>query len=366
MKLHRRGLLMGAAGAAFAGFVLPERASALTGIAALDTPAIMVKTPANVLLVAITCTPGNRLVAVGEHGVVIYSDDDGLTWTQAAVPVNVTLTCVSFATPHIGWAAGHYGVILNTQDGGQSWQMQLDGVQANQLTMQAAQDPSVASNPSPGAPLAARRAQHFMDGGPDNPFLTMLVFSPQKLMVFGAYRLTMLSNDGGKTWADWSLHIYDKYSHNIYDAALIGSTIYLALEEGLMFSSTDGGNTFLPLTSPGDVTLFGILGAGDGSLIVFGVAGALYRSADGGKSWTQLAIATQDDITGGRVLASGALVLVVESGPVFVSHDNGATFTRVQNVPSEPYFDLQEAADGTVIAVGAAGVTTISKSLLAS
>jgi len=119
MNLHRRGLLSGAASLVIAGFSLPFRAiAALTGIPALDTPAIMVKAPTKVLLVAITRAPDNRLVAVGEHGVAIYSDDNGTSWTQASVPVNVTLTCVSFATAKIGWAAGHYGVVLNTQDGG--------------------------------------------------------------------------------------------------------------------------------------------------------------------------------------------------------------------------------------------------------
>lgn len=366
MNLHRRGLLNGVAGLLVMGVALPGKAAALTGIQALDTPAIAVKYPARALLVAITSTPANRLVAVGEHGVIIYSDDNGTSWTQGNVPVNVTLTCVSFATDKIGWAAGHYGVVLNTQDGGQTWALQLNGIQANQLTLQAAQDPSIATNPSPAAPMADRRAQHFVDGGPDNPFLTMLVLSPQKLIVFGAYRLTMLSNDGGKTWQDWSLHIYDKYSHNIYDAAVVGNTIYLTAEEGLMFSSNDGGNTFLPLNSPGNSTIFGILGAKDGSLIVYGVAAFAARSTDKGNTWTQLNVASQQDLTAGRQLESGSIVLVDEAGLLFESADNGVTFTQVQGVQPEPFFDVQQVSNGGLIAVGAAGVTQISKSLLTS
>ena len=38
---------------------------------------------------------GERVVAVGERGVVIYSDDAGESWTQADVPVRATLTAVS-------------------------------------------------------------------------------------------------------------------------------------------------------------------------------------------------------------------------------------------------------------------------------
>lgn len=363
--LRRRGLLAGTAGVTL-GFLAAPAAQAATGIAALDTPAIAVKHPASALLVAITLTPGNRLVAVGEHGVVIYSDNNGVSWAQASVPVNVTLTCVSFATADIGWVAGNFGVILNTQDGGKTWLEQLNGLQANQLTLQAALDPSLDLDPAPGAPLALRRANHFMAAGPDNPFLTMLIFSPQKLIVFGAYRMTMLSHDGGKTWADWSLHIYDKYSHDIYDAAVIGGICYLVCEEGLVFSSTDGGNIFIPLTSPGSFTMFGILGPRDGSLLVFGVAGFAARSTDKGNTWTALTIATQVDLTSGRVLGTGAIVLVDEAGLLFESIDNGITFTRVQGVQGAPFFDVHELDNGGLIAVGAAGVTQIAKSFLAS
>jgi photosystem II stability/assembly factor-like uncharacterized protein len=341
-------------------------ARARTGIAALDTASLMVKNPAGVFLVAITATPAKRLVAVGEHGVIIYSDDEGTSWMQASVPVNVTLTCIAFATDRIGWAAGHFGVILNTQDGGKSWQMQLDGIQTNLLTEQAAEAPSIASDPSPAAALAARRAQRFMEGGPDNPFLCLLTFSPQKVIVFGAYRMTMLTTDGGKTWTDWSLHIYDKYSHNIYDAAEIGGVYYLVMEEGLVFASTDGGDIFNPLTSPGDTTIFGILGANDGSIVVFGVAGFAARSTDQGKSWTTLGIASQQDLTTGCVLQNGTLILADEAGLVFQSTDSGATFTRVPGTPPVPLFDLWQAPNGNLIAVGAAGVTQIAKSLLAS
>ncbi len=328
---------------------------------ALTTPAIPVKNPAQVLLVAITRTPANRLVAAGEHGVVIYSDDDGLNWKQARVPVNLTLTCIRFATDKIGWAVGHAGVILKTEDAGESWVMQLNGNQVNKMMMGAAQAPNVQNSPSPAAPLALVRAQHFADGGPDIPFLTMIVFSPQKMLALGAYRIAAMTNDGGKTWQDWSLNIYYRLSRNIYDATEIDGDYYLAAEMGLVFCSTDGGNSFLQLSSPSGTSLFGILGAKDGTLIVFGVAGSAYSSKDQGKTWTPINISTQDDLTGGRVLSSGSIVVTSESGQIFESKDNGASFTALPNIQSQPFFDVQEASNGALIAVGAAGITDISK-----
>jgi photosystem II stability/assembly factor-like uncharacterized protein len=362
--LNRRLFLAVSAGAGM--LLAPGIArAAFTGIDALDTPSIPVRSPTTVLLIAIS-RAGNRLVAVGEHGVVIYSDDNGATWAQGQVPVNVTLTCVAFATPLIGWAAGHFGAILMTTDGGKTWAMQLNGIQANQLTEDAAQNPSVATNPSPAAPLAERRAAHFVDEGPDKPFLSLLVLSPQHVMVFGAYRMAMVTTDGGKTWADWSLHIYDKYSHNLYGAAIAGSDYYLVGEEGLVFRSTDAGNTFLPVTPTSSVTMFGILGAKDGSLIAFGVAGTCFRSTDGGMTWTAVALTSQGDVTSGRVLVSGTIVLITEGGALFKSTDDGATFIAVPGVASLPFFDLEEADAGSLIVVGGAGVTRLSENILNS
>src|SRR3974377_2305862 len=68
---------------------------------------------------------GKRLVAVGDHGIVLLSDDDGTRVRQAkAVAVGSTLTSVSFADEKYGWAVGQWGVIVATVDGGETWQLQ--------------------------------------------------------------------------------------------------------------------------------------------------------------------------------------------------------------------------------------------------
>ncbi|MEP6505589.1 MAG: glycosyl hydrolase, partial [Betaproteobacteria bacterium] len=39
---------------------------------------------------------GSRIVAAGERGLVLHSDDGGRAWTQAHVPVQVSLTALRF------------------------------------------------------------------------------------------------------------------------------------------------------------------------------------------------------------------------------------------------------------------------------
>ena len=65
---------------------------------------------------------GKRLVAVGERGHVLLSDDEGKTWRQAkAVPTRTTLTCVHATDANTLWAAGHGGMILRSADAGETW-----------------------------------------------------------------------------------------------------------------------------------------------------------------------------------------------------------------------------------------------------
>jgi len=336
-------------------WLMAQAARAATGILALDEPAPAVRVPAGVMIDAIT-RAGGRIVAAGEHGVVIYSDDSGTTWVQARVPVDATLTAIAFADPANGWATGNFGVILHTSDGGATWRLQLNGFQADQLTLQAAQRAAAAHSQSPGAPRAIARAQHLIAQDDPKPFLSIWVQNARRAIVFGAYRLAMVTNDGGRTWTDCSLSIADAVSHHIYAAAQVGADIYLAGEAGLVFRSQDAGASFPAAAPAGAVTLFGVLGTGGGGVLVYGVAGALFRSTDGGASWVPGNLPTGSDLTDAIVLASGAILLTAESGTLYISHDHGAGFTALPvRVPMAVYAALQ-APDGSLIVTGSGGV----------
>jgi len=335
------------------------RAPAATGVRGLDEAAITVKAPSKVELIAVT-RAGNRLVAVGEHGVIIYSDDAGVSWAQASVPVNLLLTAVDFANASVGWAVGQHGVILRTDDGGASWRLQFDGLAANRLTLATAQAATASHDPSPGTPLALRRANFFLSDGPNVPFLSVLAIDPDHAFAFGAYRMVMKTDDGGKTWQDWSLHVGDPLSHNLYAVSKLGADLCLAAEAGQVFCSADGGVGFPGVAAPASATLFGILPAGGDAMLVFGVAGGCYRSTDAGQSWTSVDVGTPINLTAGTVLASGAIVLAGEDGSLYLSTDHGASFQRAPANQPMAIYGLAQAGDGDLIAVGNLGVLRIS------
>jgi len=86
-------------------------------------PAMHLASPTRAGMLSAT-SAGKRIVAVGDHGTVLLSDDDGRTWRQAHdVPTRLMLTSVCFTDDMRGWAVGHWGVVLHTEDGGDSWKL---------------------------------------------------------------------------------------------------------------------------------------------------------------------------------------------------------------------------------------------------
>src|SRR5438034_11738498 len=93
-------LLLGCAACCRIG---PALAQAQEGVPALQRPAPMVPQSMHGAMLAVALA-GPRIVAVGERGVVLLSDDRGATWRQVAIPVSVTLTAVRFVNDKTGWA----------------------------------------------------------------------------------------------------------------------------------------------------------------------------------------------------------------------------------------------------------------------
>lgn len=77
------------------------------------------------------CFVGKLAWAVGERGVICFSEDAGSTWATRLTPFECSLNSVCFLTNTIGWVAGtrlvpgsnpqKLAVLLSTRDGGKSW-----------------------------------------------------------------------------------------------------------------------------------------------------------------------------------------------------------------------------------------------------
>lgn len=304
---------------------------------------------------------GKRLVAVGERGHIIYSDDNGASWKQAEVPVSVTLTKVKFVTSKNGWALGQSGTVLHTDDGGETWVKQLDGIEAAQLVLESAKRNLEVGK---GDPEKLKRelsnAQMLVDDGPDKPFLDMYFLNQNTGLIVGAYNLAFLTEDGGVTWQPWLDNVENPRALHLYSINKAGKNLYAAGEQGLFLRAPDGDLTFNAISTPYDGSYFGLLPLKSGELLIFGLRGNAFISDDQAATWKPINTGATLAITAAIELRDGTLVLTTQSGTVLVSDDKGQTFKQLPIQEPFSFADVTEAANGSLILVGMRGVEVVS------
>ncbi|MDX1633812.1 MAG: YCF48-related protein [Marinobacter sp.] len=339
----------------------------------LETPARDTQLATEYLLNDIA-QAGERMVAVGERGHIIYSDDDGKTWIQAEVPVSVTLTALHFATPTHGWAVGHSGAVLHSSDGGETWSLQLDGIRAFELAIEAKEErvaeleAEIEQAPEEQVgdlewalddllfTLENMRAD--LEIGPVNPFLAVWFENESHGFVVGAYGMIFRTTDGGESWRDWSGELANPTGFHLNAIDRVkGGGLVIAGEAGLIRVSTDNGETWEERESPYDGSFFGVMGTGDvNEILVFGLRGNILFSEDLGRSWDTVPTDSTATLNEGAVTPGGRIILVGNGGAVLESTDGGETFKSYFREDREGVMAVVPVVENRLILVGEQGV----------
>lgn len=329
------------------------QAQAATTPAALDRPALLSSKAAGRAMLTLAHA-GTRLVAAGERGIVLYSDDGGAQWKQVATPTSVTLVALRFADDKHGWAVGHMGVILRTEDGGLTWVKQLDGIRAANLVAQAAQ--------RSGDAQATARAEQLLADGPDKPFFDLHVESATTAFVVGAFNLAFRTDDGGASWVPWQDHIENPKALHLHSMRRVGKALLIVGEQGLMLRSMDDGEHFRALAPPHVGTWFGLLQTRAGQLIAYGLRGNAYISADAGGHWEKLQTGTVASISAATQLSDGRVVLASQAGELLVAQSDPAgaltVFKPMAGKAGLPVTDVVQATAGSLALASLRGVAT--------
>lgn len=321
----------------------------------LDRPALMSRRSSNAVMLTVT-RAASRLVAGGERGTILYSDDGGKSWVQAQVPVSVSITKLNFPSARLGWAVGHSGVILQSADAGATWTKQLDGRQAAQLVLSAVKQ-AVSGNEESQRQLA--EAERLVADGPDKPFFDVHFFDENNGLVVGAYGLVLATQDGGKSWASWHLRIPNSKGKHLYSISTAGTGIYIAGEQGALFHSGDRLARFEEVKTPYTGTFFGVMSGDAQHLTVFGLRGNAYWTDDG-KNWHKSETGGPNTLTAGLRLKDGSLALVDEAGRVLLSRDGGASFKPEPIAKPSPLTGIVQLDDGGLVLSGVRGLTSLA------
>ncbi len=264
---------------------------------------------------------GSRVVAVGDRGYIVLSDDEGKTWRRAKAPPAPLLTAIEMPDAKSGWAVGHDSVILATTDGGESW------------------------------------VQQFSAPSEQRPLLDVHFVSKDRGFAIGAYGAFYETSDGGKSWEPRKVIADDKHLNAM--VALADGRLVVLGEAGLILLSSDAGKTFTTIPSPYKGSLFGGVVAEDGTLVAFGLRGRIFRTTDGAKTWKAVDNASVATLMGGTRLPDGALVLAGAGGTVLVSRDNGQSFGPLATGVTKAYSKPILGAPNRVILLGETGATEV-------
>ncbi len=231
---------------------------------------------------------GGRIVAVGDHGVVLLSDDTGRTYRQAMhVPTRTLLTSVYFLNEKVGWAAGHDGIVLHTEDGGERWEL----------------------------------LRH--EAGKERPILSIWFENERHGMAVGLFSMAIETRDGGRHWKTLMIGDSDKHFYHVLSTAK--GTLLVLGEAGTIYRSADGGKSWQSLSSGGNASLWSGIALKNGTILICGMRGNLYRSLDDGIVWERLAADTHESLAALTQSRDGKVYVVGSSGTILQGRESNFT-----------------------------------------
>lgn len=270
---------------------------------------------------------GQRLIAAGDRGHILYSDDEGQQWLQARVPTQQLLTAMYFVDDRYGWAVGHDALILATRDGGATWTRQFDDLEQ------------------------------------ESPLLDIWFKDRDHGYAVGAYGMLLETTNGGTDWQRIDERLDNEDGFHLNAISAVGDAgIFIVGEMGVMFRSADWGQSWQALEGPYEGSLFGIVaGQQADHLLVYGLRGHIFRSIDFGESWLEVPVQTdsgqlQFGLAGGSLLANGDVLIVGHGGTILRSTDGGESFTVSNRADRASLTAVIAGSEGGLILVGQNGI----------
>jgi photosystem II stability/assembly factor-like uncharacterized protein len=236
---------------------------------------------------------GPRVVAVGERGSILLSDDQGVSWQPASVAPqrNATLTAVVALDGKRLLAVGHDGWILRSTDAGNHWQ----------------------------------EIRYDADLG--EPLLGIWTAGGDSVMAFGSFGKFYQSLDAGQTWTPQVLDIDSAHLNSM--AGGDDGRRMLVGEQGLVLRTSDAGQHWQTLPAFYSGSLFGVVRLSADNWVTYGMRGHVFVSHDFGNTWTQINVGNQLPLYGHVLLPDHTGLVIVGAGSAVVRLDEQGALVGV-------------------------------------
>jgi photosystem II stability/assembly factor-like uncharacterized protein len=265
---------------------------------------------------------GTRALAVGDHGLILTSEDGGRSWQTRPAPTDEALLGLDMTADGQGVIVGQAGVILRTSGQDAHW--------------------SRVTSPS---------AERLFSVGLDPSGFALAV---------GAFGTLLSSADHGASWRsaapDWDALLQSPEAPHLYDVLLLDARTALVVGEFGLLLRTDDMATRWSVLRRGERSLFALRAAPDGSLWAMGQAGLLLRSRDRARSWHEVALGQEVGLLDLALRADGH-GLLVGLNDLLVTDDGGASWAwqPLRRLPLAWHQPVALTSAGDVLLAGAHG-----------
>lgn len=252
---------------------------------------------------AVVFTPDTNIAfAVGDNGVIVKSNNNGVSWSTLSSGTTNNLNDVYFATSLIGWAAGDFGTILKTTDGGANWSAKV-------FTSTS----------------GAKDIHKIRFDGTQNGY------------AFGTNASSYYTTiDGGETWTENSFG----FNFTSMAGTYIGSTntVVVAHNDGGIITKTGNANFQERLASVNFDRYFVDVqfptqnvgyAAGD-TFVNFATRGIIYKTLDGGLTWNRQSLIGNNNVfnsTAAIDFISNDIGFLVNQNGIYQTNDGASTWS---------------------------------------
>jgi photosystem II stability/assembly factor-like uncharacterized protein len=269
------------------------------------------------------------------NGTLIRTTNGGANWSAVGVPTNATVLDASFADQATGYAIDAFGGAFKTVNGGTSWQILNTGTTDLATGVYAVSPTTVLLS----GRFAIRRSTNsgaLFEPVPDKDLkgvrLTNVLAAGTAVLAYGTSALRV-SSDQGQTWSTIPLPKKTK----IDDASFVSSKVGFILTKGQaqVMRTNNGGRTWkdLPAIATSSVYRISFATATEGFIAAqrfgdsaFGANGLVLHTTDGGVSWQPQLVAA--DAPADIWDAGGTSFMVTPGGQFFATNNGGSAGTH--------------------------------------
>jgi photosystem II stability/assembly factor-like uncharacterized protein len=334
-----------------------RRRSAVATIVILLASAVVLALPATVLaesfvwtaqvsgtavvLSSMSAADANHAWAVGQGGIIRYTNNGGSNWGGQASGTGENLVGITAVSTTHAWASGDNGTIRVTLNGGTTWNPQASGV-ANDLTRICAVDDlhawvvgrngALRHTETGGAPWVGQNS-HTTEN-----LWGVSASDSQNAWAVGNFGTIIHTSNAG---AGWSIQNGGTTNHLRDVLALDSSRAWVVGDNGTLLFTTNGGQTWVSQSNTTE-DLRAIAGADSTHVWIVGFYQTVLFSSDCGAHWYPQSCPLTSFFYG---------LAVADAMHVFASGQNGSVMAGVGYAPTITSVSPGAGRDGTVVTV---------------